>query len=69
LTVTGDLTIRGTTRPTNLAVTVCADDQAVIVSATVIQTQFGIKPYWAMLGALKITDEVQIRATLTLPAS
>jgi len=68
-TVAGDLTITGTTRPTNLAVMVGEDDQVVIVSATVVQTQFGIKPYSAMLGALKVADEVEIRATLTLPAS
>jgi polyisoprenoid-binding protein YceI len=67
-TVTGDLTITGTTRPIDLAVTVC-DNGQVIVRATVVQTQFGIKPYSAMLGALKISDEVEICATLTLPAS
>jgi len=68
-TVAGDLTITGTTRPTNLAVMVGEDDRVAIVSATVVQTQFGIKPYSAMLGALKVADEVEIRATLTLPAS
>jgi polyisoprenoid-binding protein YceI len=67
-TVTGDLTIAGTTRPIDLAVTV-GDDGQVIVRATVVQTQFGIKPYSAMLGALKISDEVEVRATLTLPTS
>jgi hypothetical protein len=35
----------------------------------VVQTQFGIKPYSAMLGTLKISDAVEVRATLTLPAS
>jgi polyisoprenoid-binding protein YceI len=63
-TVAGDLTIKGTTRPTNLEVMVGEDDQVVIVRATVVQTQFGIKPSSAMLGALSITDEVQIRRHL-----
>lgn len=66
-TVTGDLTITGTTRPISLAVT--ADDDQVTVRAAVVQTQFGIKPYSAMFGALKINDEVEIRATLTLNRS
>ena len=65
-TVKGDLTITGTTRPINLAVTVGGDGQ-VTVQASVVQTQFGIKPYSAMLGTLKISDEVEVRATLTLP--
>jgi len=66
-TVTGDLTITGTTRPVSLAVTVGAGG-LVTVLATVTQTQFGIKPYSAMLGTLKISDEVEVHATLTLPA-
>jgi hypothetical protein len=40
----------------------------VTLRATVVQTQFGIKPYSAMLGTLKISDEVEVYATLTLPA-
>ena len=65
-TVTGDLTITGATRPISLEVTV-GDDGQVTVRARVVQTQFGIKPYSAMLGALKISDEVEVCATLTLP--
>ena len=67
-TVAGDLTIKGMTRPISLAVTVGDDGQAT-VRATVVQTQFGIKPYSAMLGALKINDAVEVRAVVTLPAS
>ncbi len=37
--------------------------------ATVVQTQFGIRSYSAMLDALEISDEVEIRASLTLSAS
>jgi polyisoprenoid-binding protein YceI len=66
-TVTGDLTITGTTRPASLAVTV-GGGGLVTVRATLTQTQFGIKPYSAMLGTLKISDEVEVHATLTLPA-
>ncbi len=67
-TVTGDLTIKGTTRPISLSVSV-DDDGQVTVRATVVQTEFGIKPYSSMLGALEVSDAVEVRATLTLPAS
>ncbi len=66
-TVTGDLTIKETTCPISLAVTVDSDDQ-VIARATIVQTEFGIKPYSAMLGTLKISDAVDVRATLKLPS-
>jgi polyisoprenoid-binding protein YceI len=65
-TVTGDLTIAGTTRPVSLTATVGGSGR-VTVRTTVVQTQFGIKPFSAMLGALKIDDRVEIHATLTLP--
>lgn len=65
-TVTGDLTIAGITRPVSLTATV-GGGRRVTARATVVQTQFGIKPYSAMLGALKIDDRVEIQATLTLP--
>jgi polyisoprenoid-binding protein YceI len=35
--------------------------------ATVVQTQFGIKPYSAFLGALKLRDEVEVDVEVTLP--
>ena len=66
--VTGDLTIAGTTRPVSLTVTAGGGGR-VTVRAAVVQTQFGIKPYSAMLGALKIDDRVEIHATVTLPVS
>jgi len=66
-TVTGDLTIAGTTRPIDLMVTVGSDGH-VTVRASVVQSRFGVKPYSAMFGALKIDDEVEVVATLNLPA-
>jgi polyisoprenoid-binding protein YceI len=65
-TIKGDLTITGTSRPISLAVTVGGDGQ-VTVQTSVVQTQFRIKPYSAMLGTLKISEEVEVRATLMLP--
>jgi polyisoprenoid-binding protein YceI len=64
VTVQGDLTIRGETHP----VTVNADlaDGRVRGSATVVQTRWGIKPYSAFLGALKLADEVAVEFDATL---
>jgi polyisoprenoid-binding protein YceI len=64
VTVAGDLTIRGETQP----VTVSAEitDDRVHGSATVTQTRWGIKPYSAFLGALKIADEVGVEFVATL---
>jgi polyisoprenoid-binding protein YceI len=57
-TVVGDLTVRGETQP----VTVSAElvDDRVRGSATVTQTRWGIKPYTAFLGALKVADDVGV---------
>ena len=65
-TVSGDLTITGTTRPVSLAVTLGGGGH-VTMRTTVAQTAFGIKPYSAMLGTLKVNDQVMIDATLTIP--
>jgi polyisoprenoid-binding protein YceI len=63
-TVEGDLTIAGQTRPARLDVTV--DSNKVVVKGRVVQTEFGIKPYSAMMGALKIADAVEIEGTFAL---
>ncbi len=64
--VIGDLTIIGTTRPTTLQANV-ADGGQVTITGTVVQTEFGVKPYSAMLGTLKINDAVELEAIFTLP--
>jgi polyisoprenoid-binding protein YceI len=67
VTVEGDLTIRGESEP----VTVRADltDDRVRGSATVAQTRWGIKPYSAFLGALKLADEVGVEFDAALVAT
>jgi polyisoprenoid-binding protein YceI len=66
--VSGDLTIAGVSRPVELAVSVDPDAGQLrgTVTATVVQSAFGIKPYSAMLGALKVLDAVEIRAEVEL---
>ena len=64
VTVEGGLTIRGETEP----VTVGAEltDDRVRGSATVTQTRWGIKPYSALLGALKLADDVGVELDAAL---
>jgi polyisoprenoid-binding protein YceI len=65
LTVNGELTIAGSTRPIRLDLTQNGD--RVSGRVTIRQTDFGIKPFSAMLGALKVSDSVDIEVDVRLP--
>jgi polyisoprenoid-binding protein YceI len=67
LDVEGELTLADTTRPVAFAVTV--DDGRLSALAVVKQTDFGIKPYSALYGALKVVDEVTVQLDAGLPQS
>jgi polyisoprenoid-binding protein YceI len=58
-TVDGTLAMHGTQGPVRLNIRQVSPDQWK-VDATVAQTAFGIKPYSAFLGALKLRDEVSV---------
>jgi hypothetical protein len=58
LSVQGELTLLGTTRP--VAFEVAVADGRVSAVAVVRQTDFGMKPYSALFGALKVADEVKV---------
>lgn len=64
-TADGDLTIIGVARPVTVRGTV-GDNGRVQGRATVVQTQWGIKPYSAFLGALKLADEVAVEVDAML---
>ena len=64
--IDGTLTLHGQSRPLRLQVAEAGDGHY-RASGTVVQTQFGIKPYSGMFGALKLRDEVEIEITVTLP--
>lgn len=70
LSLLGNLTIAGTTRPVTLDVTVeeSAGEARFTGKAAVIQTDFGIKPY-SKLGALKVKDQVDVEVSFTLPSA
>lgn len=58
LHVDGELTLRGRTAP--IAFDVAVADGTLSGAAIVKQTDFGIKPYSALFGALKVADEVRV---------
>jgi hypothetical protein len=58
-TVTGDLTLVGRTHPVNFDLVV-REDGTLSGSAVVKQTDWGMKPYTAFWGALKVADEVKV---------
>lgn len=71
LSVDGDLTIAGRTEPTTVQLKVAetADGWLLAARTTVTQTDFGVTPYSAMLGALRLADavEVSFEATVARP--
>ena len=58
LSVTGDLQLAGHTRPITFALTIA--DGRLTGEATVTQTDFGMKPYSALFGTLKVADDVAV---------
>ncbi|MBW3573475.1 MAG: YceI family protein [Actinobacteria bacterium] len=70
VTVQGDLTIVGNTRPTTLDVAVeeAGNQSTLTGKTTVVQTEFGVKPY-SKMGALKVKDPVDLQIVLTLPSA
>jgi polyisoprenoid-binding protein YceI len=59
ISVTGDLTLAGTTRPIEFDVVV-DDNGGLGATAVVTQSLWGIKPYSALFGALKVADDVEV---------
>ena len=57
-TCDGELTIMGVTQPVALQGRVT--DGRVVGEATVVQSRWGIRPYSAFFGALKLSDEVKV---------
>jgi polyisoprenoid-binding protein YceI len=59
LTVRGELSLNGRQGPVEFDLT-AADDGSVAGRAKVTQTAFGMKPYSALFGALKLADDVHV---------
>lgn len=64
-TVDGQFTLAGVTHPLRISVQ-AKDDRRLTGKAIVQQRVWGIKPYKAFMGALKVRDTVEVEATVTL---
>src|SRR3954469_13420491 len=67
LRVDGELTLNGETRPLGFDLALTADGR-LEASAVVKQSDWGMKPYTGLFGALKVVDEVEVAIEATLPA-
>ena len=63
----GNMTIKGTTRPVNVALNV--NGSQVTGKTSISQKDFGIKPFSAMMGAIKLRDDVDFELTVELPSA
>jgi polyisoprenoid-binding protein YceI len=68
LSVEGELTLVGTTRPLAFDLVV-GDDGRLSATAVVKQSDWGMKPYSTLFGALKVADEVRVEIDATVPQS
>ena len=68
LEVQGDLKLAGTTRPLAFDLAV-GDDGHLSGAALVTQTDWGMKPYSTLFGALKVADEVRVEIDAVVPQS
>lgn len=65
-TISGDLKIMGKTNP--VSVKLASSGGKVKGNFSVVQSNWGIKPFQAMMGALKVKDQVDIELEATLPS-
>jgi hypothetical protein len=66
LTVRGELELAGTRRPASFELSAAADGR-VRGTLPVTQSEWGIKPYRGMMGALKVRDTIEV--VLDVPLS
>ncbi len=57
--IEGELTLAGQTRPLALDVAI-GDDGTVSANVTITQSDWGMKPYSALFGTLKVLDDVEV---------
>jgi polyisoprenoid-binding protein YceI len=68
MTVSGDLELFGDQRPVAFELAI-AEDGRLTGAATVKHSDWGVKPYSAMFGALKVADEVRIEVDGRVPSN
>jgi polyisoprenoid-binding protein YceI len=67
LTVRGELELAGTGRPASFELNAAADGR-VRGTLSVTQSEWGIKPYRGMMGALKVRDTIEVVLDVSLPS-
>jgi len=67
LTVHGELELAGTRRPASFELSAAADGR-VRGTLPVTQSEWGIKPYRGMMGALKVRDTIEVVLDVPLPS-
>jgi polyisoprenoid-binding protein YceI len=67
LRVRGDLKMAGNSHPVELELSVSPEDQ-ISGGVTLKQTDWGIKPYSALFGTLKVADKVEVLVEASLPS-
>jgi hypothetical protein len=67
LQVRGELELLGKTAPVSFTLQT-GDDGRVTGTATLTQSDWGMKPYSALFGALKVADEVEVEFGAQLPS-
>lgn len=67
LTVRGELDLAGTTRPVSFELALATDGR-VGGTLAVTQSEWGIKPYRGLMGALKVRDTIEIVLDVRLPS-
>jgi polyisoprenoid-binding protein YceI len=65
-TVSGDMRIMGKTNPATVKLS--QEGNKVKGNLSIVQSQWGIKPFQAMMGALKVKDQVDIELEASLPS-
>jgi polyisoprenoid-binding protein YceI len=68
LTVDGELSMAGSTRPLTAELSV-EDSGAISATIPVTQSDWGIKPYRGLMGALKVRDEIEVVIAANLAAT
>jgi polyisoprenoid-binding protein YceI len=68
LHVEGELSMAGSARPVTAQLTV-EDGGAISGTIPLTQSEWGIKPYRGLMGALKVRDEVEVVVAASLPPS
>ncbi len=68
LTVSGELTVAGARRPASFAVAVGGDGR-LRGTLPVRQSDWGITPYRALMGALRVRDTVEVVIDVAVPAA